>query len=967
MSNLSVRSFRTFFRAIHGSDPFPWQQRLVEHLAETGRWPEALDLPTGAGKTAALDAAVFHLALDASQPERRAPRRILFVVDRRTIVDQAYERALRIQRALHESTEPVLVAARERLSKLSREGVPLAVTVLRGGIARDDGWARTPDQPLIAVSTVDQVGSRLLFRGYGVSESMRPIHAGLLANDALLLLDEVHLSAPFVETLEQLADRYMGWAEVPLARRWQWVPMSATPRGARKGAFRLDEEDERHPILKRRLEASRPATLKEVGGRGEGDVAQRAFVGALCEETQRMARGGRAVAVVVNRVATARAVFSALRQQLGSVSDLWLLTGRMRPLERDELEHQLRARVGAGRTRGDSERPAVVVATQCIEAGADFDFDGLVTECASLDALRQRFGRLNRLGDVDDAEGAILVRRDALKSEDPIYGAALAKTWTHLSELARLDFGLSRFRLPARKELEELLPPVEHAPVLLPAHLDAWVQTAPAPSVDPEVALWLHGPERGEPEVQIVWRADLSSAILESEEDALAIERVESCPPSSPEALSIPLSAARRWLARADDTAELPDVEGARVTEGEAFVPRAFRKVLVWRGEGSEVVEASRIRPGDTIVVPSEYGGVADGNWSPDSTAAVIDLGDRAFAIRRGKPLIRLHPALLAAHAAMSENGTPPGWASPPTPPLDEEEHDDAPLRAWLDEVLGDRSAPSWLKESAGALNREIQGRRRLRVVRMEGVAGHPAHFVLAGKAPLRRANGLTTEDDTASFTGTEVTLRRHLRGVADFAREHASGCGLPEDLVEDLALAGQWHDVGKADPRFQTMLHGGSRFRADVASEPLAKSSIPATDPVAREAARARAGYPKGARHELVSLALIASAGALRDRARDWDLVQYLVASHHGHCRPFAPFAEDPGAIEVAFGDGPLELRASSDHGFESFGSGVSDRFWRLVRRYGWFGLAWLEAILRLADHRRSEYEQGQEREELS
>ena len=214
------------------------------------------------------------------------------------------------------------------------------------------------------------------------------------------------------------------------------------------------------------------------------------------------------------------------------------------------------------------------------------------------------------------------------------------------------------------------------------------------------------------------------------------------------------------------------------------------------------------------------------------------------------------------------------------------------------------------------------------------------------------------SEDDDSSFRQVQVRLREHSAHVRDLAAEFAESVGFSPPIVRALRVAGWLHDVGKADARFQRWLVGGSEVRAAMVDEPLAKSALPAGSAAERRLARRRAGYPDGYRHELLSLAMIEESTSILDGEPERDLILHLVASHHGWCRPFAPPVDHPDDIVVALNHDGISLQAGTRHRRSRLDSGVGDRFWRLVDRYGRWGLAWLEAVMRLADHRASEME---------
>lgn len=91
---------------------------------------------------------------------------------------------------------------------------------------------------------------------------------------------------------------------------------------------------------------------------------------------------GRSVLVVCNTVARAQDIFAALEETEPTAE---LLHGRFILRDREQIERRL-------------DKAQLLVGTQAVEVSLDLDFDTIFTEPAPIDALIQRFGRVNRKG-----------------------------------------------------------------------------------------------------------------------------------------------------------------------------------------------------------------------------------------------------------------------------------------------------------------------------------------------------------------------------------------------------------------------------------------------------------------------------------------------------------------------------------------------------------------------------------------
>ena len=178
---MTCADFGDGFKALTGHDDFmPWQTNRFDCFI-AGKFPPNIPIPTGMGKTSILAIwllALAHRSLNGNVEE--FPRRLAYVVNRRTVVDQATAEAEQLRANLEKTELAEIAKALRGLAADDSTDSPLSISTLRGEFADNGEWRMDPARPAIIVGTVDMIGSRLLFSGYGrCGFKSKPLHAGL--------------------------------------------------------------------------------------------------------------------------------------------------------------------------------------------------------------------------------------------------------------------------------------------------------------------------------------------------------------------------------------------------------------------------------------------------------------------------------------------------------------------------------------------------------------------------------------------------------------------------------------------------------------------------------------------------------------------------------------------------------------------------------------------------------------------
>jgi CRISPR-associated endonuclease/helicase Cas3 len=908
-----VVDFANAFQALTGNPPFPWQRALYERFAadRPDNIPASCNLPTGLGKTSIIAVWLIALANGAA-----VPRRLVYVVNRRTVVDQTTDEVEKYRDRLADCPELL-----ERLLDINCPPVtvpyryqPLAVSTLRGQFADNREWSADPSRPAVICGTVDMIGSRLLFSGYGVGMKGKPLHAGFLGQDALLVHDEAHLEPAFQTLIETIRDEQQRCKDFNPLRVME---LTATPRSGGE-VFELtpeekkapdplpprpktEEEKEKTPPVHHvwwRTHSKKALALHEIGDEKKELVPTVAKLALRYKDDEAKP----AVLVFVRTVESVNDVVKELKK--GKVSDdsVLTLTGTMRGYERDRMATESKVFARFKKHTPVEERTGTVylVCTSAGEVGVDMSADHMVCDLSTYDSMAQRFGRVNRYGfgdaTIDVVHPAKFETKDKpfevarertlglLKRLRPRSEKLLDASPAALGELLERAIRESGIADRTQALREYILSAFAPTPTLLPATdilFDAWALTTVRDKLPgrPPVEPYLHGlpTDWQPPETHVAWREEVEKlqpkyATEEEREQRqqadrktlakFAVTLLEDFPLKPHELLQDRMTRVRAAI---DALAENhPDAPAWVVDEDDEVTVTTLRELTATEKRDGKTVYKIDSRYG-TILLPPSVGGLNDQGMLDPKSPTADDVSCEWFEDKE-----RTNP-----RRARSDEEDPP------------------------------------------------EGMRLVRRIELPGTGGDDAETEYWYW--FARGGG----DDDASKSAREPIRWQH--HTDDVKRNLVAIAGklFPNDTgwQRALELAADWHDLGKKRVVWQRSI--GNPCPTDW----HAKSGKPKNG---------RAWKPSELtdyRHEFGSLLDAVKESDFQKLTDDQkELVLHLIAVHHGRGRPHFPPDEafDPERPHDAA---------------QTLAAEVPQRFARLQRRYGRWGLAYLESLLRAAD----------------
>jgi CRISPR-associated endonuclease/helicase Cas3 len=896
----SNMSFVEYFQAITGNAPFPWQQRMYDEFVR-GNISSTANIPTGLGKTSVV--AIWLIAL-ALHPDKM-PRRLVYVVNRRTVVDQTTIEVENLRNALTQNTK--LRALSDNLRQLCAlplpqpNSSPLAISTLRGQFADNREWSGDPARPAVIVGTVDMIGSGLLFSRYTAGFKMRPHHAAFLGQDALLVHDEAHLEPAFQKLLESVV---VEQAKSNDPRKLKIMELSATTRSdGSVEPFGITKKDEENDCINKRLNAVKKLSLVAlVEGEKEQD--------RITELALSWRDKKRTVLVFVCPVNAATQIAVEIGKKVGTERVL-TLTGTMRGKERDELVRKpLFERFLSNHKNKTSEEDTVwLVATSAGEVGVNFSADEMICDLSTYESMAQRLGRLNRFGECDESSVTIvcpflLGKKDkqgkVIQSE---FDIARERTLALLHKLGDNACPAALEGLNATERLAAFSPPPQIRTTTA-IQYDAWALTSIRKPIAarPPVAPYLHGETEWQPpETHIAWRDDpeiIQGPLLDaySPEDLLddfplkPHELLRDTSRRIAETLSARIETYFQEKTANQKHRDLPPAwiisENGMVELFPLICSENLLAAYMNRKPNNNQKELIKVHKSTledhianaTLILPSCLAGISsqglfisDAKESNTPDVAMIE------GIR-----MRFHvssPELPAKHAADYRVLRIVDTC------LDDEDAKESPKRYWL-----------WL-EAKNTVNAEKRS-----TTQPETLAAHT-------KAVVSNVVAIAKKLFPATLPASEPNLHRC---------QH---------------IAAGLHDTGKDRQPWQLGI-GNNHYNPANPETILAKSG----------GSLRQRNLSQNYRHEFGSLGTAANdainQGALAELSEmERDIVLHLVAAHHGRGRPHFP------------GDEVFDYNFSPEVCMD-LAAEVPLRFGRLQQKFGRWGLVWLESILRSADY---------------